>query len=106
MSYFDSKTLHTLPFCGLTRSLSYWKTWAFGLTSHLAWTSVVPSVHAALRIQAILVWVPAVIVGMLLNYQIKHLGRNLLDVAGSNPNYTTYLWHILLFGFCLQGLAF
>ncbi|MBD2338852.1 amino acid permease [Calothrix sp. FACHB-156] len=99
MSYSDTATLHKLPFRGLTRSLSSWETWAFGLTSHLAWTSVVPAVHAALGTQAIFVWVPAVFVGMLLNYQMKHLGRNLLDVAGGTPNYTTHLWqHYPLIG--------
>ena len=113
MSYSDSATLHKLPFRGLTRSLSSWETWAFGLTSHLGWTSVVPAVHAALGTQAIFVWVPAVIVGMLLNYQMKHLGRNLLDVAGGTPNYTTHLWqgHPLIgsyaaIGYLLGWLSF
>ncbi|MDZ7963094.1 MAG: ATP-binding protein [Aulosira sp. DedQUE10] len=113
MSYSDSATLHKLPFRGLTRSLSSWETWAFGLTSHLAWTSVVPAVHAALGTQAIFVWIPAVIVGMLLNYQMKHLGRNLLDVAGGTPNYTTHLWprHPLIgryaaIGYLLGWLSF
>ncbi|OUL22790.1 PAS domain-containing sensor histidine kinase [Nostoc sp. RF31YmG] len=113
MPHSDSATLHQLPFRDLPRSLSSWETWAFGLTSHLAWTSVVPAVHAALGTQAIFVWVPAVIVGMLLNYQMKHLGRNLVDVAGGTPNYTTQLWqrHPLIaryaaIGYLLGWLSF
>ncbi|YAG13663.1 histidine kinase [Nostoc sp. DSM 114161] len=92
MFHHDSTVLHQTSSRGLPRSLSSWETWAFGLTSHLGWTSVVPAVHAALGTQAIFVWVPGVIVGMLLNYQIKHLGRSLFDVAGGTPNYTTRLW--------------
>ncbi|MBH8561348.1 amino acid permease [Nostoc sp. CENA67] len=92
MFHSDNAVLHRPSFRGLPRSLSSWETWAFGLTSHLAWTSVVPAVHAALGTQAIFVWIPAVILGMLLNYQIKHLGKSLFDVAGGTPNYTTKLW--------------
>ncbi|MBD2411415.1 PAS domain-containing sensor histidine kinase [Nostoc calcicola FACHB-389] len=92
MSDFDSAVPNQPSLCSLPRSLSSWETWAFGLTSHLGWTSVVPAIHAALGTQAIFVWIPGVIVGMLLNYQMKHLGRNLFDVAGGTPNYTTKLW--------------
>lgn len=113
MPHSENAALHQLSFRSLPRSLSSWETWAFGLTSHLAWTSVVPAVHAALGTQAIFVWVPAVIVGMLLNYQMKHLGKNLLDVAGGTPNYTTHLWqrHPLIaryaaIGYLLGWLSF
>ncbi|OUL26848.1 ATP-binding protein [Nostoc sp. 106C] len=113
MLHSDSTALYQLPSRGLPRSLSSWETWAFGLTSHLGWTSVVPAVHAALGTQAVFVWVPGVIVGMLLNYQMKHLGRNLVDVAGGTPNYTTQLWqrHPLIaryaaIGYLLGWLSF
>ncbi|MBW4565159.1 MAG: amino acid permease [Mojavia pulchra JT2-VF2] len=113
MIHSDSTVLHQPSFRGLPRSLSSWETWAFGLTSHLAWTSVVPAVHAALGTQAVFVWVPAVIVGMLLNYQMKHLGRSLLDVSGGTPNYATRLWQrypiiarYAAIGYLLGWLAF
>ncbi|MBD2775586.1 ATP-binding protein [Iningainema tapete] len=76
----------------LARSLSVPETWAFGLTSHMGWVAVVPAIHAALGAQAISVWIPAMIVGMLLNYQVKHLGTGFVDVAGGTPNYITKLW--------------
>jgi PAS domain S-box-containing protein len=72
--------------------MSSWETWTFGVTAHLSWTSVVPLIHFALGTQAIFVWVPAVIVGMLINYQVKHLGRKFIDVAGGTPSYSTKLW--------------
>jgi PAS domain S-box-containing protein len=75
----------------LTRSLSAIESWGFGLTAHISWTALVPAIHAALGSQAIFVWIPAVIFGMLLNYQIKRLGMRFIDMAGGTPNYTTYL---------------
>lgn len=75
----------------LTRSLSVVESCSFGLTAHISWTALVPAIHAALGLQAIFVWIPAVILGMLLNYQVKHLGMHFIDVAGGTPNYTTKL---------------
>ncbi|WP_413174085.1 ATP-binding protein [Anabaena azotica] len=89
----NNSTINQSLFQRLPRSMSYWETWAFGVTAHLSWTSVVPIIHHALGTQAIFVYVPAVIFGMVLNYQVKHLGKNLLNVAGGTPNYTTQLWH-------------
>ncbi|BAZ32420.1 multi-sensor signal transduction histidine kinase [Cylindrospermum sp. NIES-4074] len=92
MSQPDSVALHQFPYRRLPRSMSASETWAFGIVNHLGWTSMVPTVHAALGTQAIFVWVPAVVVGMLVNYQVKHLGKNLVYVAGGTPNYITRLW--------------
>ncbi|BAY61786.1 multi-sensor signal transduction histidine kinase [Calothrix brevissima NIES-22] len=58
----------------LTRSLSSLETWGFGLTGHILWITVIPAIHAALGSQAIFVWIPAVLCGMLFNYQMQHLG--------------------------------
>ncbi|MCM2408725.1 ATP-binding protein [Anabaena sp. CCAP 1446/1C] len=69
------------------------ETWTFGITNHLSWPTLVATVHADLGTAAIFVWVPAIIVGMLINYQVKHLGRNLLDVSGGTPNYIARLWN-------------
>jgi PAS domain S-box-containing protein len=60
--------------------------------THIACPIVVPSVHAALGTKAIFVWVPAVLIGMLLNYQVKHLGLRFIDVAGGTSSYTLRLW--------------
>jgi PAS domain S-box-containing protein len=75
----------------LARNLSAPETWGFGFTGHIAWAGVAPAIHAALGPQAILVWIPAVIFGMLLNYQTKRLGSYWIDVSGGTPNYTAKL---------------
>lgn len=75
----------------LPRSLSVLETWGFGLTGHLSWIGTAPLMHAALGTKAILVWLPSVIVGMLLNLQVKRLGQQWPDMAGGTPNYTTRL---------------
>jgi PAS domain S-box-containing protein len=72
--------------------MSTLETWTFGITNHLSWPTLAATVHADLGTAAIFVWIPAVIVGMLVNYQVKHLGRNLLNVSGGTPNYITRLW--------------
>lgn len=75
----------------LTRSLNTVESWGFGLTAHISWVALVPAIHAALGSQAIFVWIPAVIVGMLINYQVKRLGTYFIDVAGGTPNYISHL---------------
>ena len=50
-----------------------------------------PVMHVALGAQAIFVWIPATLVGVLINYQVKRLGRQMVDVAGGTPNYLTRL---------------
>ncbi|WP_168646200.1 ATP-binding protein [Dolichospermum sp. UHCC 0259] len=92
MSSSHSPVHHQLAFQSLPRSMTTLETWTFGVTNHLSWITLVPTVHAELGTAAIFVWIPAVIVGMLVNYQVKHLGRNLVDVSGGTPNYITRLW--------------
>jgi len=75
----------------LTPSLSPLETWGFGLTGHLAWISTAPLMHAALGSAAIFVWVPGIIIGMLLNLQVKRLGEQWPEMSGGTPNYTTRL---------------
>jgi signal transduction histidine kinase len=41
--------------------------------------------------QAIWVWLPGAIVGMMLNFQVKQLGWHAQNVSGGTPNYTTRL---------------
>ncbi|MEH2165998.1 MAG: ATP-binding protein [Nostoc sp.] len=91
MSHFAHSTLGQSSSPRLTRSLSAVESWSFGLTAHISWTALVPVIHAALGSQAIFVWIPAVIFGMLLNYQVKRLGMHFINVAGGTPNYATKL---------------
>ncbi|MEG4405449.1 ATP-binding protein [Microcoleus sp. MON2_D5] len=75
----------------LQPTLTTLETWGFGLTGPLLWISGAPAIHAALGPQAIFVWLPATIVGMLLNFQMQSLGRKWPEMAGGTPNYTARL---------------
>ncbi|MBD1894514.1 SpoIIE family protein phosphatase [Coleofasciculus sp. FACHB-129] len=75
----------------LPRSLSSLETWGFGVTAHISWPAIAPVLHIALGTGAIFVWLPGTILGILLNLQVKRLGRHFPDVAGGTPNYTTRL---------------
>lgn len=80
-----------LPEDRLPRTLTSIETCGFGLTGQLIWISTAPAMHIALGPQAIFVWLPAVIVGMMLNFQVKRLGMRWPDVSGGTPNYATRL---------------
>ncbi len=88
----NSDALTFAPRHRLTRSLSTLETWGFGVVTHIACPIVVPAVHAALGPKAIFVWVPAVLIGMLVNYQVKRLGLRFIDLAGGTSSYTLRLW--------------
>ena len=75
----------------LPKSLSPVETWGFGLTGHLAWIGTAPILNAELGSKAIFVWLPAVIVGMLINLQVKRLGEHWSSMSGGTPNYTSRL---------------
>ena len=75
----------------LDRNLGSLETWGFGLSGLLLWLGTAPGMHAALGAQAIWVWLPATVVGMLLNLQVKHLGHYYPDVSGGTPSYITRL---------------
>jgi PAS domain S-box-containing protein len=75
----------------LPRSLSVLETWGFGLTTPIGWLNVAVPIHAALGPQAIFVWLPAAIVAILLNLQVKHLGMHWPKMSGGTANYTTRL---------------
>lgn len=72
----------------LRRTLSSLETWGFGLTGHVTWLSIAPALNAALGASAIFVLLPAVIIGTLINLQVKRLGEHWPDMAGGTPNYT------------------
>jgi signal transduction histidine kinase len=75
----------------LPRTLSLLETWGFGLSGTPGWVFLVPTMHLALGARAIFVWIPATLIGILINYQVKQLGRQMMDVAGGTPNYMTRL---------------
>ena len=79
----------------LPPSLTSQETWGFGFSGLLLWLGTAPAMHAALGPQAIWVWLPGTIIGMLLNLQVKRLGTYFPEVAGGTPNYTTRLLHRL-----------
>jgi signal transduction histidine kinase len=83
---FDPAAVMRLP-----RSLSSFETWGFGLSGLLLWLGTAPAMHAALGAQAIWVWFPGTIVGILLNLQVKQLGATWPEISGGTPNYTTRL---------------
>ncbi|GAB1542771.1 hypothetical protein NUACC21_54450 [Scytonema sp. NUACC21] len=75
----------------LPRSLSVLETWGFGVTAHTGWITVAPALCAALGTNAVFVCLPGMIVGILLNLQVKHLGKHWQDMSGGTPNYATRL---------------
>ncbi len=79
----------TIP--GLLRSLNPLETYGLGLAGIPGWTGVVPSIHAALASQAIFVWLPVTFIGVLINYQVKRLGMEWVDISGGTPNYISRL---------------
>ncbi len=92
MTSSQSPIPHQQPFQSLPRNMSTLETWTFSVTNYLIWITLVPTIHAELGTAAIFVWVPGVIVGIFINYQVKHLGKNLLNVSGGTPNYIARLW--------------
>lgn len=76
----------------LPRSLSALETWGFGLTGLLLWLGVAPGMQAELGAQSLWVWLPGVIIGMLMNRQVKRLGWARTHMAGGTPNYITQLF--------------
>ena len=73
----------------LARSLSALETWGFGLTAHANWFTIAPAIQAAIGPSAIFVWLPGIMMGMMLNLQVKRIGEYFPDMAGGTPNYTT-----------------
>lgn len=75
----------------LPRSLGALETWGFGLSGLLLWLGTAPGMQAELGANAIWVWLPGIIGGILLNLQVQRLGKHLLDTAGGTPNYAAHL---------------
>ncbi|HAT15396.1 MAG TPA: histidine kinase [Microcoleaceae bacterium UBA11344] len=75
----------------LPRILSPLETLGFGMTGHISWIAIAPAMHAALGPNAIFVWLPVVLVGVMLNLQVKRLGEQWPEMSGGTPNYITKL---------------
>ncbi|MBD2102483.1 response regulator [Leptolyngbya sp. FACHB-261] len=75
----------------LSRNLSSFETWGFGLSGHVGWIGTAPAIHAALGPQAVFLWLPGVIVSVMLILQVQRLGQFWPDVAGGTPNYAARL---------------
>jgi PAS domain S-box-containing protein len=57
----------------------------------LLWLGTGPGMHAGLGPQAIAVWLPSAIIGMLVNFQVKSLATQYPEMSGGTANYTTRL---------------
>jgi PAS domain S-box-containing protein len=79
------------PTRGLPRILSPLETWGFGATGLLLWLFTVAGAHAALGAQALLIWVPITVVGIIVNLQVKQMGTLWPEMSGGTPNYTARL---------------
>src|SRR4028119_868504 len=75
----------------LPRTLSPIETWGFGMTGLIAAVAIGPSMHVALGPNAFLVWLPTVLMGVMLNLQVKRLGEQWPEMSGGTPNYITRL---------------
>ena len=71
----------------LPRSLSSLETWGFGLTGLLLWLGVAPAMQLELGWQALWVWLPGAVIGILINLQVQRLGEVWTDLSGGTPSY-------------------
>lgn len=77
----------------LPRSLSLPETWGFGLAGLMLWILAAGDMFAEIGgAQSVLVWLPVMLVGIMGNLQVKHLGTLWPEMAGGTPNYTSRLW--------------
>lgn len=91
MFHFIARRQRPKPTLLLARSFSRLEDFGFSLTGLLLWPGTAIGMHYALGPQALLVWVPAVIVGVLLNIQLARLGSFWPEMSGGTSNYATRL---------------
>ncbi len=75
----------------LPRLLNSFETWGFGFTGLMLWLLIAPAVRADLGPQAMFVWVPVALVGVLYTLQVKRLAAHWPEMSGGSPNYITRL---------------
>jgi hypothetical protein len=72
----------------LPRSLSLPEMWSYGLVGGpVGWLGLISGIHLALGASAIWVWIPATVIGIVINCQIKRLASHAFDISGGTPNY-------------------
>lgn len=76
----------------LPRSLSALETWGFAFSGLLLWLFTAPDMLAELGGSGIWVWVPVAIIGMLLNFQVRHFAKSAQDSVGGTPVFTARLF--------------
>ncbi len=67
--------------------------WGFSVVGFITWLTLVPSVQAEIGTASLWIWIPGVIVGIILNLQVRKLGEKYPEVSGGTPSYTTRLLH-------------
>ncbi|MEG4352148.1 ATP-binding protein [Microcoleus sp. LAD1_D3] len=72
----------------LPRSLSAVETSGFGLTGLANWFTIATAIQAGMGPSAIFVWLPGILMGIMLNLQVKRIGEYFPNMAGGTPNYT------------------
>ena len=77
----------------LQQNMSPAEVWGFSVVGFLTWLTLVPSVQAEIGTASLWIWIPGVIVGMIINLQVRKLGEKYPEVSGGTPNYTTRLLH-------------
>jgi len=84
-------TPSTPPLSRLPRSLSSSETWGFGLTGLLLWLGVAPAMQIELGWQALAIWLPGALIGIVINLQVQRLGEQWTDLSGGTPSYLSRL---------------
>ncbi len=75
----------------LPRILSPLEALGFSLSGLIGWLYIAPDLNAALQENVIFIMLPASIVSIMLNLQVKRLGERWPDLAGGTPIYITRL---------------
>ncbi|MEG3988518.1 amino acid permease [Microcoleus sp. S28C3] len=86
---FPRENLNSRSLMRLPRTLTAVETSGFGLTCQANWFTLAPAIQAAIGPNAIFVWLPGIIIGMMINLQVKRIGEYFPEMAGGTPNYTT-----------------
>ena len=76
-----SSTSHLRLRLRLRPILGNWEVWGFGFTGLLLWILSAPGAHNALGAQAMLLWIPITIAGVMVNLQVRAMAAQWPDMA-------------------------
>lgn len=93
-----NKNVAPLSTLRLRPMLGNWEIWGFGFAGLLLWILSATGAHAGLGPQAIFVWIPLTVVGIMINLQVRRMAAEWPDMAGGTPNYTGRLYNNSWFG--------